>query len=132
MTETPILNIIPAPQLVIDNLPALRVAMMSYVMIHGAGLAVVTRQALESVILDLVPPIWAVKGFEILYAVLDDLPGDGDVLCAQAAELVARHDLYGAGERAYAVHHVIKARRGDADADTSVTAPEPDPAYKVS
>ena len=115
----------------IDNLPALRATSLAYLTQHGAALPTHTAAYLQAAILETTPPVWAVNGFEILYAELASLPGDGPTLCAQAAELVSRYAFYGAGDRAYAVLHTIKANLGEPDADTSVTAPDADPAYQV-
>jgi hypothetical protein len=115
----------------IETLPELRKALLAFMTENGKKIPAHTVSHLQTLVLDPIPPVWAVKGFEILFSALDDLPTGGNILCAQAAEQVARYGYYGQGDRAYAVLHMIKAALGDEDADPSVTAPEPDPAYQA-
>lgn len=118
-----------------------RGAIDAFTIAHGADIPAGTLDALNVIKFGQVPPEWAVLGMEALWAARADLPSAGADLCAELAEVVQRagHRFYGEAVegsprfgRAYAILHVLKAERGDIDADPTVAAPAPEMEYVFS
>lgn len=111
----------------ISNLAEVRQALGDFLIARGAMLPTWTARQLQDLVQTAPPPAWVAHGLEYLWGARA-VDGAAE-LAERLAEFNQRpaHRFYGeAGHgRAYAMLHVLKAARGDPDADVSAAAPEP-------